>query len=181
MRVIGGTAKGRKLASLKGFRIRPTQDHIRESLFNILAPHIDGASILDLFAGTGALGIEGLSRGAERCTFVESSYKCLSVIKQNLTATGFMERGTLLKLNLPTKLPQVAAQGLAYDVIFSDPPYNFEKYGELLAAVIKCNLLNDNGLLLLEHSARGPVIESAGSLKLVRRAEYGETHVSFFS
>lgn len=181
MRIIAGSAKGRKLISPKGDNVRPTLDSVRESLFNILAPNLEGARLLDIFAGTGALGIEGLSRGAAHCAFVDSSSQSLGIIRQNLTATGFTEKAKLLRLNAPSKLGEVARPGGPFDIIFADPPYTFDKYEKLMAAITDFDLLNEGGIVVIEHAIRGPKIEAPPSLTLSRTEKYGETALSFFS
>lgn len=144
MRVITGTARGRKLQTPQGFDVRPTTDNVKESMFNILMNDIEGRRVLDLFAGTGQLGIEALSRGAESAVFVDKDPESLKIIKSNLALCRFeaevVRRDALDYLDLCGK----------FDVIFLDPPYDSGLYEPVLNKVNSFDLLNDGGIIIAE-------------------------------
>ena len=164
MRVVAGIARGRKLLAPKGDATRPTSDFVREAIFNSLQTHVelDGATVLDLFAGTGALAIEALSRGAAHATFVEHAPPALAAIRANLAATGFADRATVhaadaTKATLPTGV----------DLAFADPPYAFTGWHDLLTRV-------DAGILVIESDRD---IDLARPWRVLRAKRYGTTVV----
>lgn len=173
MRVIAGSAGGLHLASVPGSETRPTLDRVRESLFSILAPRLAGARVLDLYSGTGALGIEALSRGAVHCRFVEWQPKALAVLRDNLRTTGLAQRADVLRLRLPAGLKDLAAQ--AADLVLMDPPYAEAPWPLLLAGLR--DLVAVDGLAVCEHACKSPVGEHPG-WSAVRIVRYGQTCVS---
>lgn len=177
MRVIAGSARGVPLFSPEGDALRPTLDRVRENLFNILQPWFPGARFLDLFAGTGANGIEALSRGAEAVTFVEADRTAMNLVRRNLEKTRLTDHAVCLQLRLPDHLGQVPGQ---YDVIFADPPYALEDLEGLLSAIAARDLLREDGILVLEHSRKRSVPEMVGGLTQTRHKKYGETSLSFY-
>lgn len=181
MRVIAGTARGMRLAAPAGLRVRPTSDRVRESLFNIIAPHIEGARFLDLFAGTGANGIEALSRGAAFCSFVDKDARSLAVVRGNLEVTRLIAHAHLHRRELPEGLGVMAVGGTPYDIIFADPPYDFDAYDQLLDNVMTTALLASEGIVIIEHATRRNISEETAGLVRTRQAHYGETTLSFFS
>lgn len=181
MRVIGGTARGRRLEAPRGARVRPTLDRVRESLFNILAPRLEGAGFLDLFAGSGANGIEALSRGASHCTFVDNEEQSLRVLRKNLDITGLSGEARVRRLPLPGGLARLGEEGSRYNLIFADPPYVFNRYDTLLNTIREAGLLEDQGLIVLEHSARSELQDQLGGYGCVRRNRYGDTALSFYT
>lgn len=178
MRVIAGTARGRRLASPPGDRVRPTLDRVREALFNILAPEIDGATFLDLFAGSGANGIEALSRGAAEVLFVDNHPQSLACIRKNLEDTRLIERGTVVNRRLPGEIHRL--QG-PWDIVFADPPYDFDDYPGLLAALGGGGLVAPGGRVIVEHTRKITLPEAAGALTLTRQRPYGMTTLSFYA
>lgn len=185
MRVIAGSAKGVPLHAPKGGAIRPTLDRVRESLFNILGPRLEGGEFLDLFAGTGANGIEALSRGAARCGFVDREKRALDLVRRNLHATGLEENARLWRLALPGGLKTLVAQAAPFDVIFADPPRKFNDFEDLLRKVFHGNLVKMDGIFVLEHAPRdSPWIERPegedGAFQCVRTETYGRSALSFF-
>lgn len=150
MRVIAGEARGRKLSSLDGEQTRPTTDRVKESVFNIVMPYIRSANALDLFAGSGALGIEALSRGAAWCTFVEKSREALSIIRKNLEDTKLKERATVTMQDALSFLENTEK---TYDLIFLDPPYDGGFYEPVLETIAKRGLLEKDGAVVLEKRA----------------------------
>lgn len=181
MRVIAGEAKGARLHAPKGMRIRPTLDRVREALFDILAPKVPGATFMDLFAGTGANGIEALSRGAVYCLFADSATSSLKVIRRNLAVTGLQDRAVLRRCVLPKEIHRLADLGVVFDVIFADPPYDFDAYEALIAGIHHAQLLAHEGVIIVEHAAR---VKAPGEIQAYARsrlATYGDTTLSFFS
>lgn len=179
VRIIAGIAKGRKLhGPSAGWPIRPTLDRIRESLFNILAPRLEGVRFLDCFAGTGANGIEALSRGAAQAVFVDMDARALRLAHENLEHTGLADAAMCFKLALPEALERIPGQ---YDIIFADPPYEFAQYEALLLGIQQHDLLKPDGLLVVEHHRRHDLPEQCGGLTRRRQNHYGETRLSFFA
>jgi 16S rRNA (guanine966-N2)-methyltransferase len=137
MRVVAGSAGGRRLAAPPGDRVRPTSDRVREAIFNALGSLglVDGALVVDLFAGTGALGIEALSRGAHHATFVDADPRSLAVVRANLAATGLADRADVVKADALAWVAAEAARRTPFDLAFADPPYRFDRWPDLLAAL----------------------------------------------
>lgn len=178
MRVIAGSARGRRLLTPPGDRVRPTLDRVREALFSILAPQIPGARFLDLFAGSGANGIEALSRGAAEAVFVDDHPQSLACLEKNLETTGFKPQSRVLRYRLPEGLARIAGP---FDCIFADPPHEFGHYPELLAAIDGARLLREGGTLIVEHARRHPLPDTAGQLARTRERDYGMTTLSFYA
>ncbi|HLF77149.1 MAG TPA: 16S rRNA (guanine(966)-N(2))-methyltransferase RsmD [Dehalococcoidia bacterium] len=178
MRVIGGTAGGLTLKGPPRSGVRPTADRVRESIFEILAAHGCGmGSVLDLYSGTGAMGIEALSRGADRCDFVEADSRACEVIRENLTRTRLSDRAKVFPLTVARALARLAGP---YDLVVADPPYEYDRAEQDLAAVIEKGLLATEGTLVVEHSKRKQWPETlAGRPQLLTR-RYGDTSVTFY-
>ncbi len=175
MRIIAGEARGVRLAPVPE-GVRPTSDRVREAIFNSLGQFFDGGEVLDLYAGTGALGIEALSRGCEKTTFVEKNGRAVGVVRQNLTRAGFAEKGEVLRGDVTQTIGRLVAGRRRYDLIFADPPYRIpprETEGVLgcLAA-----LLAPGGRVVVESG--DPLAETIDNLKGVSR-RYGDTVVTF--
>jgi len=160
--------------------VRPTLDRVRESLFNILAPRIEGARFLDLFAGTGAIGIEALSRGAASCMFVESDRRSLDVIARNIEAARVGDRARVCRATLPRDWDLVPKEPDGYDIVFADPPYAFAEHDALIQCLPRHLKPGEEGIFILEHSSRLEVILSQDVMSLCRRSAYGEATLSFF-
>lgn len=185
MRVIAGTAKGTRLAAPKGREVRPTLDRVREALFSILTPRIEGARFLDLFAGTGANGIEALSRGAASATFVDNDSRSLDVVRRNLEATHLAGKAQIRRLDLPRGLSTLSREGVRYDVVFIDAPFglardNPDAYGQLLEALSAAALLAEDGIVVVEHDSGVSLPASIGALTCFREARYGGTALALF-
>ncbi len=181
MRIISGSFKGKKLVSLKGVATRPTADRVRESVFNILAPHIDNASVLDLFAGTGALGLEALSRGAASAAFIDSSASAVKIIQKNIFACKMENRSRVTRWDIAKNLNCLQSETPAYDLVFMDPPYNKNYIVPTLKKLIKRDVLKDSATIVIEHSAAEAVPEDLSGLHLKDQRIYGKTLVSFLS
>ncbi len=172
MRVIAGEFRGRILKSLPGLDTRPTPDRLREALFNVLAPRIEGATFADLYAGTGAVGIEALSRGAARAIFVEGSRTAAAVIGANLDALGIRPRAILHRARVSAVLA-----GLEADIYFLDPPYLLvEEYARRMAALGE----KKPPLVIAQHASRLSLEDSYGGLKRTRVLRQGDNSLSFF-
>ncbi len=178
MRVVAGSARGLKLVPPDGDRVRPTLDRVREALFNIIGPDLPGAAFLDLYAGSGANGIEALSRGAARAVFVDNHPESQACIRKNLASTKLEERGQLTRNRLPEEMGRI---GGTYDVIFADPPYNFTDYEALLVGIDRAGLLAAGGRVILEHASKQDLPERAGRLERVRERRYGKTTLAFYA
>lgn len=180
MRVIGGSAKGRRLRVPKGRTVRPTASRVKESLFNILPRDFSGLAVLDLYAGSGNLSIEALSRGAERAVLVDSSARSTEAIKENLIRAGFAEQAEVWLSPVARALRSLAKRGSAFDVIFLDPPYDRGLIRPALKIIARANLLRASGLIVAEHSAREEVASPIDGLSLYDQRRCGDTLLSFF-
>ncbi len=180
MRVIAGAARGRPLKTVKGLAVRPTTDRVRESLFNVLQPLVAGSVFLDLFAGSGAVGIEALSRGADRAVFVEQAGTHLKIIADNLDKTGLRDRAELLRGDVLNMIPSLGVRGERFDLIFLDPPYGQDLVPRTLAVLAAAAVTVPGGVAVCEHHRKDPVPPSAGLLLRFRELGFGETVLSFY-
>ena len=178
MRVIAGEAKGRKLFSPSG--IRPTAEMVRESLFNILTKEILSAKVLDLFAGTGALGIEALSRGAGEAVFVDNNRLCEVAIRRNIVNLNFESRATIYRLKINKALKLFSRKGDRFDIIFMDPPYGSNLAITTLIGISRGNILSEEGIIVAEQCRKDIVSQVPEGLKMKRKEIYGDTIVSFY-
>jgi 16S rRNA (guanine966-N2)-methyltransferase len=182
MRITGGSARGHNLVTPKsGCKfIRPTSDRVREALFSILAKEIPGGTVLDLYAGTGALGLEALSRGAEAAVFVDQSRQALALIYGNLRACFSTAEASLLQLNLSRpdslrRLKKKMPPGRLFDLVFLDPPYEKKLAATTLKMVEQSCILQDHGLVIAEERKDQRLPERCGALTLTDQRNYGET------
>ena len=185
MRVIAGTYRSRILKSLKGLALRPTSDRLRETLFNVLAPNISGARFADLFAGTGAIGIEALSRGAAEVVFIENHAPAAALIQKNLGSLGIRSGFTVLPVDILRGLEMLASKAKAaksgFDFIFLDPPYaaaaDYERALKFLGAG---DLLAPGGVVIAEHGRKFALPEKAEALRRFRVLKQGDAALSFY-
>ena len=179
MRVIAGTAKGVRLYGPRSLKVRPILDRVKESIFAVLSPYMEGARVLDLFAGVGSIGIEALSRGAEQVDFIELDRGTADSIKANLDRAGLAENGRVITGRLPAALKRVSGE---YGLIFVDPPFRIggRVMGELFRVLSGKGLLGQGGLLVYRHSPR-LVHEPPPPLCLSERRDYGDSIVSIYS
>lgn len=180
MRVITGTAKGRRLKAPKGMETRPTSDRIKEALFNIIGTKVINVNFLDLFAGTGAIGIEALSRGAERAVLVEKNPKTTKIIRENLEITGLSDGAVVMVQEADKALDTLAIKGEQFGIIFIDPPYLKGLEKQSLEKIDRTNLLVPGGLIITESSKLDNMPEAVGRVKLFRQERYGDTVLSFY-
>jgi 16S rRNA (guanine(966)-N(2))-methyltransferase RsmD len=182
MRVIAGTSRGVPLFTPPGNEIRPTLDRVRESLFNVLMHRTEGCRFLDLFAGTGANGIEALSRGAASAVFVDQDAKSIELVQRNLQKTRLEANAVCQRLQLPAGLTTIGREGCPpFDIVFCDPPYAFSDYVALLTEVQTQQLLAEGAVVIVETFAAKELPQQIGVLTLERRRVYGDTALSFFS
>lgn len=173
MRVIAGKAKGRRLKSLNNTSTRPTQDRIKESIFNMIAPYLHMKKGLDLFAGFGGLGLEALSRGTDFVTFLEKDYRNYKVIKENIAICGFEEQSQVKKEDVFSYLEKTNSQ---FDLIFMDPPYKKGMVHRAIDLIEKMNLLNKQGLVIIEHEKEISI--KPEKLQVIKTRYYGDTGVT---
>ncbi|HSF24045.1 MAG TPA: 16S rRNA (guanine(966)-N(2))-methyltransferase RsmD [Blastocatellia bacterium] len=180
MRVIAGAYRGRSLRTVAGAEVRPTSDRLRETLFNILAPRIRGTRFLDVFAGSGAIGIEALSRGASEVTFIENAPRARSAIKANLQTLGIAERVRLISRDATPALKQLADASEQFDIVFFDPPYASELYEDFMGRLPASGLITPDSIVIVEHRAKHLLAPAYSNLKLTRQVKQGESALSFY-
>jgi len=191
MRVISGSAKGTSLVGPGPSGVRPTLDRVKESYFNLIGQNLDGLAFLDLFAGTGNMGIEALSRGASRVVFVEPDSRAQKIILANLARCRFGKeerdpvdpepRWTLMKTDALRALTRLTENGERFDFIYVDPPFADDLYGRCLSAIGAANILSDEGRVAVEHFRKKNLDEVYGPLLKGRERRLGDTVLSFFS
>ena len=189
MRVIAGQAKGTKLTSIKGSQVRPTLDQVKETLFNMLGHDLSGEYFLDLFGGSGAIGIEALSRGAEKVVWVENNRQAHDLIHANLKKCRFENNDEsksscfdweLLKMGALQALPILEKKSFKFDVIYIDPPFAENLYEKCLIDLSKSQLLKEEALIVVEHHNKNVLQELYGKLLLNDQRQSGDTSLSFY-
>jgi 16S rRNA (guanine966-N2)-methyltransferase len=180
LRVIGGTAKGRRLIGAGGGRTRPIPDNVKKSLFDILTPYIPDSKCLDLFAGTGAIGIEALSRGAQSVTFAECSPRMVKVIHSNLDVTGLASCARVIQGDVRRLVPALCRKGEVFHMVFVDPPYGHGLAPVTLEILSANRLLDSDGIIVTRHESRQEMPEEFEDFELTRREKYGDTIISFY-
>jgi len=181
MRIVAGSARGRTLLAPKSQNIRPTADRVRESLFNILGQWTDGLSVLDLYAGTGALALEALSRGASHALLVDKDKEALALCRENSAALGFAAQVEIWAMPVERAVERLGQEGRKFDLIFADPPYALETADALIAQIERAGLLGPEARLIFEHCKAEPAVERVGTLERFDRRLFGDTQVSFYS
>lgn len=182
MKVIGGELKGRTIDMPKGADIRPTSDKVREALFNILKGKIEGKAVLDLFAGSGSLGIEALSRGAESATFVDIQKRCIDTIKKNLRSLSIdTKRVRVLQYDTLKSIKKLSDSKIRFDLIFIDPPYYGEWIKKSLISLNMYDILYNSYIIICESFKKDIVPDEVGQFKKIRQAHYGDTVLSFYA
>lgn len=182
LRVIGGSLKGRRLRTPSGREVRPTLERIRESLFSILGDQVEGAVVLDLFAGSGALGIEALSRGARWALFCDERLDCVQTVQENLDRCGLTGRAAVLHLRVPEGLPRMEGIGPApFDLVFLDPPYGAVSKERLLEEFLRFAFLKERARIVFEHSQKDVFDHVPAGFVLEGGRRYGDTHLTFLN
>jgi len=180
VRIISGEFRGRKLKTPKGNRVRPTSDRAKETLFNLLGDRVEGAAFLDLFAGSGSVGLEAASRGAAEVVLVEKDSAVFALVRENLALCRSSERVTALLMDGAGSLDLFREQGRSFDMIFLDPPYRDPAAYGLIQRIDREGLLAPGGMLVAEHDRRRLLPEQEGSLARVRQKRIGDTVFSFY-
>ncbi len=181
MRITGGELRGKRLASFKGLRIRPTSDKVREAVFNLLGQDMEGLRVLDLFAGTGALGIDALSRGARTAVFVDNSNEALLLIRKNLSSCSYERRSRVLRRDLAKGLPGERELREKADLVFADPPYGKRYLLPLLQRLSSWEFLSSVARIVLQSERDEDLPDRAGDLKTMKNRVYGQTRVAIYT
>ena len=181
MRIISGTHRGLHLATLKGGALRPTSDQLRETLFNVLGPEVEGRALLDAYAGTGAVGIEAISRGASEVVFIEHHRPAAELIRRNLEALKIEEGFYVMTTTVLKGLERLAGEGSHFDFVFLDPPYDeIREYHHVLRQLARGELLLPTSLVIAEHSRHCNLEEQYGTLRRTRLLRRGDSQLGFY-
>ena len=182
MRIVAGKFRSRHLKPVKGLDLRPTSDRLRETLFNILGPHVESSRFMDLFAGTGAVGIEAVSRGAEMVVFVEKHVRTSKLIRENLEALAIRGGVRIVALEAISAIAKLEKENSpAFDFIFLDPPYSdHDVYKATLGALENSLLVDESTAIIVEHQKKFQLPSALGSLERVRVVSHGDAVLSFF-
>lgn len=181
LRIISGSLKGRKIASLPGTSTRPTSNMVREAIFNVISDEIKGSCFLELYAGTGAVGIEAVSRGAERAVLIEGGKDAADLVRKNINACGIESRVKLIKWDIEKNLNCLDQQAVAFDMVFLDPPYEKGLVRKTLDNLLKSEALSDDALVIVQHS-KNEALDLSGmeeSFSLLKDKRYGKNLVSY--
>ncbi|HWR60030.1 MAG TPA: 16S rRNA (guanine(966)-N(2))-methyltransferase RsmD [Clostridia bacterium] len=181
MRVIAGEYRGRRLDRIEGMEIRPTSDKVKESLFNMLGEAVIDCSFLDLFGGTGGIGIEALSRGAKHVVFIDAGIKSIKVLKGNLEHLNIMEGAEVFHTDYEIAITKLYKYNKQFDIVFIDPPYSLGMAQNALVCIEANPILAQDGLIIVEHDSRDDMPHKVGRLALYRVKQYGNTSLSFYS
>ncbi|TVX94028.1 16S rRNA (guanine(966)-N(2))-methyltransferase RsmD [Paenibacillus agilis] len=180
MRVISGTARGRSLKAVPGMNTRPTTDKVKEALFSMIGPYFDGGTVLDLFAGTGGLGIEALSRGIDHAVFIDMDPKAIETIKHNVNAARVAEKAEIFRNDAKRALKAMAKRDMKFDLVFMDPPYRMTDADEMLTTMLEQEMLSEHAIIVIEHDSNHTYPEHIGSMTCFRNAKYGEIALSLY-
>jgi 16S rRNA (guanine(966)-N(2))-methyltransferase RsmD len=181
MRIISGTSKGRRLSALKSYALRPTSDRVKESIFNILGEEVEGKKVLDLFAGTGALGMEALSRGARKAFFVEKGRQAIRLIRRNLTQLGMEGRSEIVPKDVNRAIGILRERRESMDLILMDPPYEKGLIQKTLSKLTSYKIYHEDSILVIEHDRRELLPEMIEGWDLKRQRRIGDTVISFLT
>ena len=183
MRVISGTARGTKLNSIDSLATRPTLDRVKESLFNIIRDKIEDSTVLDLFAGSGAIGIEFISRGAKKVYFCEKSHEAIQMIYKNLERTRFIGKSKVYEKDYKKCLNELSKENIKFDTIFIDPPYKEDLAIDAVEQIMSLDLLNKNGIIILETDEKDRDIKELEKLRveIYDLRKYGRVYLIFLS
>ncbi len=179
MRIIAGSARGTKLKAPKGLAVRPTSDRVREALFNIIGSRVIDSVFIDLFAGSGAVGLEALSRGADYCIFVDIKRENIKLIGENLAKTKLQGKARLICSEAYKVLETLTAEKIKADLIYIDPPYSQDKLEQITDRIIALGLVNSSGMIVVEHAARNNSWVKVYSD--ARQKFYGDTALTFIT
>ncbi|BDR66868.1 methyltransferase [Clostridium tetani] len=180
MRIIAGSARGRKILPPEGMNTRPTLDRVKENIFNMIQVHVYGAKTLDLFAGTGSLGLEAVSRGASECYLIDRFPKTYSSLETNVKNLGFEDKCKCLNMDSYDALTFLKEKGEEFDLIFIDPPYLKDMVPSAIEKIDEYNLLKEDGIISIKIDSKEEIFEGSEHIKLVRIKRYGNTTVCFY-
>ena len=187
MKISGGFAKGRRTATKRlfskrseGEELRPTSSKVREALFDIIKEKIEGATFIDLYAGTGTVGLEALSRGAKKAIFVEQNDLRFKAIRRNADEFGFKEKALVVRGSVYEFLKKSSAANESFDIFFLDPPYHSEEINKVLPLIGEKGLLSENGIVIVEHFFKKKMPETSDKLKISRSYRYGDTMLTLY-
>lgn len=180
MRITGGAAKGIPIKAPKGLETRPTSDKVREALFQTLGDLLEGRRALDLFAGSGALGLEALSRGAESCVFVEKSSAAARMLFENITKAGFQEKAEVIRLDFRSSARVLHKRGKSFNLVFIDPPYEGGLLPEVASTLDSFPIVTSDAILIVEHFKKTIPPPKMGGISLSRTRFYGQTAVTYY-
>lgn len=181
MRIVSGKCKGRPLKAVPGNTTRPTTDKVKEALFNMIGPYFDGGIGLDLFAGSGGLGLEALSRGLEKVIFIDREPKAIQVINENIKACKFEDQTEIYRNDAERALKALIKREITFDYIFLDPPYKKQQLVSLMEKMDQQDLIKKNGIIVCEHSFDVELPHSIGRLTQMKHEKYGMIAVTIYS
>jgi 16S rRNA (guanine966-N2)-methyltransferase len=181
MRIIAGTHRGRRLQTLKGAKLRPTSEQMRETLFDVLGPRVQGSKFLDAYAGSGAIGLEALSRGAGEVTFIEHHRAACKIIHDNLAALNIRTAFRLMTCKVLAAFEKLSDEGAGFDFVFMDPPYDeVSEYHHGLRQLGRSSLLLPSSLVIAEHSRHYALEERYAQLARLRSIRHGDAQLTFY-
>jgi 16S rRNA (guanine966-N2)-methyltransferase len=182
MRVVAGSQKGRRLKEPNGPNLRPTSARVKEALFSIIAERLYDAHVLDLFAGTGALGLEALSRGARETVFVDNQPNSIQVLRENITRCSLTDCSSIIPQDVHDflKAPSQRLQANPFDLVFADPPYEVSDFEPLLTQLESSDKVASKGLVVIEHFKKASLPSNVGRLSQTRQSRYGDTILTFY-
>ncbi len=180
MRVVSGSCKGKTLKAVPGNTTRPTTDKVKEAIFNMIGPYFNGGTALDLFAGSGGLGIEALSRGVDRAIFVDRDAKAIQIIHENIKSCQLEDQSEVYRNDADRSLKAVMKRGVVFDYVFLDPPYKKQQLINMMMKIGEYSLLNNGGMIICEHSRDVELPESVGPFLKIKDETYGIIAVSIF-
>lgn len=181
MRIITGSAKGRRIEAPEGEGTRPTSDKVKGAVFNILRNKVEDAAVLDMFSGTGNLGLEALSRGAGRCIFIEKDQKAFQILKKNITSLGFEESCEMYHQDAFISIEKIKKRGMKFDIIFLDPPYGRQMVIKAIEEISRLDILDYDGIIISEQDETDILPDKIGNIEAYRTEKYGRTKITFWS
>jgi 16S rRNA (guanine966-N2)-methyltransferase len=180
MRIIAGQFRGRTIKSVAGMSTRPTLDQVKEAVFNSLGQFFTGGTVLDLYAGSGNLGLEALSRGYEKAIFVDQSFQAVQVIKENIKSLQLESTTVVYKMNATTALKQFGTKQIKFDLVFLDPPYEKQQLNEVIESLMNHHLVSQTGMIVCETAKAVDLMDEFEDLYKIKEASYGATKITIF-
>jgi 16S rRNA (guanine(966)-N(2))-methyltransferase RsmD len=180
MRIVAGKFRGRKLKGPEGMDLRPTSDRLKQTLFNIIGPRVIGAAVADVFAGSGAIGLEALSRGAREAVFIDSDRAAVRLIRRNLALCGVTSGCRILHGDVFAQLRMLGREGFKAEIIFFDPPYEWGPYGDLVEVPFKSGVACEESLVIVEHHRKAVLPDSGPGFRRTRTVEQSDKRLSFY-